>query len=213
MKIYTFVSSVAGANTYCMICDAECLLIDAVCSDELIAFLSEQEVKKVTVLLTHGHYDHILGIPDLKNKFEVTIVSSEKGPEILGNAKKNLSAVAMLIGTLRGEKINISPVTVEADYILKDGESFIWNDNEFKTMYTPGHSPDSVCYLLEDKFIFVGDTLFQNEEPTLRFPGGNKEEYVNYTKPIIETLKDDLIVFPGHGDAFRISESIVRGVK
>lgn len=210
MNIYTFISPVAEANTYCLLHNDECLMIDAVRSDELCAFLFENNINKITILLTHGHYDHILGILDLQNQFELTIVSSEKGPQLLGNARKNLSAVADLIGSFRGRNTHIHPFTVDAELILKDREVFLWNGHELQVKYTPGHSPDSVCYLLEKKYLFAGDTIFKNEYPMLRFPGGNKDIYYNYTYPIINSWDGDLTVYPGHGSAFKLFESIVR---
>jgi len=210
MNIYSFISPIAEANTYCLIHNDECLMIDAVRSDELYTFLLENGIKKITVLLTHGHYDHVLGILDLRNEFELMIVSSEKGPELLGNTRKNLSAVANLIGSFRGSNNHIEPFTVEAQLFLKDREVFLWNGYELQARYTPGHSPDSVCYLLEEKYLFAGDTIFQNEYPMLRFPGGDKDTYYNYTKPIIDSWDGDLLVYPGHGSAFKLSESIVR---
>ncbi len=207
-EVHAFVSPIIKATTYCVVQEDEGLLIDAVDSSELYEFLSERSIKKVTVLLTHGHYDHILGIPELRRRFEVLVACSENGVEVLKNPRKNLTSVANLINSFRKDlrEINIKPLSIEADDILTDRQVYEWHGLKFKVVYTPGHSPDSVCFLMEENCVFVGDTMLQNKEVLLRFPGGSKEDYYNYTKPILKSLPDNLIVFPGHGDAFSISE-------
>lgn len=208
--IYAFKSPLIDAMTYCLLWENESLLIDAVLSEELYEFLLKQKVDRITILLTHGHYDHILGIPLLRENFCITVVTSEKGPEVLANPKKNLTAVANFISSLRqsGTRINVKAVSMQADLTMQNGASYEWNGISFKMVYTPGHSIDSVCYLVENKYLFSGDTLLQNEKTVLRFPGGNQKDYIAYTQPILEALPQDLIVFPGHGEEFLISDSI-----
>ncbi len=209
--IYAFKSPLIEAMTYCLIWKNESLLVDAVYSNELCEFLFKQKVDKITILLTHGHYDHILGIPLLRENFCVTVVTSKKGPEVLGNPKKNLTAVANLISSFRKSSIrmDIKAISMQADLTMQDGTFYEWNGLHFKMVYTPGHSEDSVCYLVENKCLFTGDTLLQNEKATLRFPGGNSRDYIAYTQPLLEALPKDLIVFPGHGEEFLISDSII----
>ncbi len=209
--IYTFESPIIGARTYCIIRENEGLLIDAVFSEELYEFLIKCKVDRITILLTHGHYDHILGIPKLKDSLSVTVATSVKGPIVLENPKKNLTAVANYISAIRKPdiKINVDPVSIYADFVMKDRTLYKWNEIGFKIIYTPGHSADSVCYLAENMYLFSGDTLLQHEKTILRFPGGNEMDYKLYTRPLLEALPKDLIVFPGHGNVFHISESIV----
>ncbi len=207
--IYAFKSPLIEAMSYCLIQESECLLIDAVYSMELLEFLHKHKVNRITILLTHGHYDHILGIPLLREKYFVTVISSKNGPEVLGNPKKNLTAVANLISSFRKSaiKMNVRATSMHVDLMLQDGTFYEWNGIHFKIIYTPGHSVDSACYLMENRYLFTGDTLLQNENVTLRFPGGNQKDYIAYTKPLLETLARDLIVFPGHGERFSISDS------
>lgn len=215
-SIYIFKTKVIDANTYCFIKGNNALLIDAVQSEELQDFLLTREIKRIVLLLTHGHYDHIMSIPDLKKVFDITVICADSGKDILENPKRNLSAVANHINYLRKdskqqkeELYKIAPFRVTCDFTLNDREVYKWEDLEFKIIYTPGHSADSVFYLFGDNYIFSGDTLLEGKEPILRFPGGNMRDYMQYTKPIIQSFPNTIEVFPGHGKRFLLSEGIV----
>lgn len=215
-SIYIFRTKVIDANTYCFIKDKEALLIDAVQSDELQDFLLSREINHIVLLLTHGHYDHIMSVPSLKKLFDIVVICANSGKDILENPKKNLSAVANHINFFRKDSEEqkkelgkITPFSITCDLTLKDREVYKWKNLEFKILYTPGHSVDSACYLLGDSYLFSGDTLFKGREPILRFPGGSIQDYMQYTKPVIQSFSDTVEVFPGHGEQFKISEGIV----
>ena len=190
--MYNFKSDQIYANTYCFIDDTDALLIDAVQSDELVDFLLERKVKRIEILLTHGH-----------------------GKDILKNPRKNLSAMANYINFMREksedqtEKVDtISCIEVKCDQVLNNGEIYKWKNLEFEVYYTPGHSKDSVCYMFEKKYLFSGDTLMKQVEPILRFPGGSEQEYICITKPMLRSFSKSVIVFPGHGESFKIMEGV-----
>lgn len=213
--MYNFKSDHIYANTYCFIKNDNALLIDAVQSDELVDFLLKRKVKQVEILLTHGHYDHIMKIPDLKRYFNSRVICSYYGKEVLENPRKNLSAMANHINFMREnnksqlENIeNISQIKIDCDQMLNDGEVYKWENLEFKVYYTPGHSKDSVCYLFDEEYLFSGDTLMKQMEPILRFPGGSEKEYICCTKPVLQNLSESVFVFPGHGEPFRIVEGV-----
>ena len=66
-------------------------------------------------------------------------------------------------------------------------------------METPGHSPGSICILINDKYIFSGDSLVDGNKVITRLPGGSRKDYNQITKPFLEGLSEDSIIFPGHG--------------
>lgn len=214
--LYIFKSEIAAANTYCFIKNNEALLIDAVESDQLRNFLIEQSVNQIVLLLTHGHYDHIMNVSYLRKLFDIIVICSINGKEVMENPRKNLSAVANHINFYRKESKqqsvrikNITSFSITCNYTLKDREVYKWNNLNFKIIYTPGHSIDSACYLLNDTYLFSGDTLLKWQKPILRFPGGNMQDYIHHTKPILQGLSDTMEVFPGHGDRFIVSEGII----
>lgn len=213
--MYNFKSDQIYANTYCFIDDTDALLIDAVQSDELVDFLLKRKVKRIEILLTHGHYDHIMEIPNLKRIFDTKVICSCYGKDILKNPRKNLSAMANHINFMREksedqtEKVDtISCIEVKCDQVLNNGEIYKWKNLEFEVYYTPGHSKDSVCYMFEKKYLFSGDTLMKQVEPILRFPGGSEQEYICITKPMLRSFSKSVIVFPGHGESFKIMEGV-----
>lgn len=214
--IYIFKTKVIDANTYCFIEGNDALLIDAVQSDELQEFLLSREIKRIAVLLTHGHYDHIMSIPNLKNKFDTVVICAASGKDILENPRKNLSAVANHINFFRKdsqwekeELDKIIPFRVTCDFTLNDRDVYKWKNLEFQMICTPGHSADSVFYLFCNTYLFSGDSLLKGRAPILRFPGGNVQDYMRYTKPIILSFPDTVEVLPGHGERFKIPEGTV----
>ncbi len=211
LEINIFESYIIGARTFCIIKDGEALLIDAVLEDELVPYLKEKGVSDVLVLLTHGHYDHILGIPELQKAFSVRIGASERSRDILSDCRKNLSAFGTMINEMRRKKapessprIVVPEYETSADYYFSDREVFAWKNHEIRFIFTPGHSDDSMCILMDDMYLFAGDSIADNGDPVLSLPGGKRNVYEEYSRPILDSLIKGRYVFPGHGDEFMI---------
>ena len=88
--------------------------------------------------------------------------------------------------------------TFAIDQYIKDRETFRIGDVMIETIHTPGHSPDSVCFIANEEAIFTGDTLFVSECGRTDLPGGSNEDMYNSLVKILRKMPDNLTVYPGH---------------
>lgn len=165
----------------------ECALIDCPdFNDEVEAFIGDKKPKYI--LLTHGHYDHILGVKKAREKYGSLVYIGEKDAQMLESSKLSLAVFCMRDRTQEPTK---------ADFFLRDGKVIMLGDLEIKVMSTPGHTQGSVCYICEN-VIFTGDTLFRLSYGRTDFPGGSMMDMKNSLKKLAN-LDGDYIVYAGHG--------------
>ena len=147
------------------------------------------------ILLTHGHFDHILNAAKYREITGAKIVISKMDCEFTTNNNLNLSRKFLRHNTLKG---------FVADILVKDGDIILFLDHEIKVISTPGHTQGSVCYML-DNYIFSGDTLFYRDCGYTKFPTGNKEDMQNSLKKLYN-LENDYKIYPGHSQSTLLSE-------
>ena len=134
--------------------------------------ISKMEMKPVAIILTHGHYDHIGAVNALKERYGIKVYVSEAEKELIGDKKMNLSSYFD------------SPMTIEADEFLKDGQKITLEDNEI---------------------LFSGDTLFHGSRGRTDFPGGSESEIMkSIREKLLKKLPDETAVLPGHNDSTTI---------
>ena len=84
---------------------------------------------------------------------------------------------------------------------IKEGESIWLDEDELKVLFTPGHSPGSICfYCPKQQFVIAGDVLFRLSIGRTDLPGGDHETLMNSIREVLYTLPDETIVYPGHGE-------------
>lgn len=191
MEIKVFVEGPVNANNYLIIDEKtkDAVLID--CSSDRQIFTDNIKAANVNlkyILLTHGHFDHILGVDKFKEIFGVdTYVAKEDMPQVELTPKY----MPLLAG--------MDPVEIKSiRNFVKDDDIFKIGDIEIKAISTPGHTPGGMCYLIEDK-LFSGDTLFHGSVGRCDLPGGNFEAIVKSINEKLFILPDNTEVFPGHG--------------
>ena len=166
-----------------------CVVIDPGGSAEKIkAKIREMGWHGVAVLLTHGHFDHILALNEFsKEGYKVYV--HEEDEIMLKDNDKNL--VAMM---------GLPPIpVVKADGLLKDGQDISFGELTFRVIHTPGHTPGSCCFDLDKKYLFSGDTLFYHSHGRTDFLGGNGKDMVASLQKLF-LLEGDRTVFPGHNE-------------
>lgn len=165
-------------------------------SIELEHAISALDSKKCRyILLTHGHFDHICLVSDLKMKLSGQVVISKEDEPFLFDNTLNLSAVFSPTGIK----------TVSADIRLSDGDSLTLGNTDFSFMSTPGHTDGSGCFIFSrDKVIFTGDTLFRCSYGRTDFPTGSMSKLTASMRRIMD-LDGDYTVYPGHNEFTTLS--------
>lgn len=176
--------------------DRQCVLIDPADSPEKIKEMIEQSGCALKgILLTHGHYDHMLAAAAVRQAYQVPLCAGEAEKALLADAALNLS------GRMGGK-----PVTQDADRWLTDGEMLTTAGLQIQVIATPGHTPGGVSYYVpEGGMLFSGDTLFAESVGRTDFPGGSMSALVHSVKEKLFVLPEDTKVFPGHGEQTTIA--------
>ena len=207
--IYKFQWDIIDSNSYIIVGKKESIIIDPIDSEELLEFLKKTASTLYRIFLTHEHFDHISGVNKIRSLFSCIIYANTICSEWIQNEKKNLSALANVIisGVEGAGRRKIMPfVCKEADVVFYENLSIDWMDHTIVVISTPGHSPGSVCILIDKIIIFTGDSLLVNYNVITRFPGGNKKIYHERTLPFFRRLSKNTMVFPGHGECKRLGD-------
>ena len=197
LTVKTFVEGPVDANNYLLIDEEskEGVLID--CSSarsEFVNAVKETGCKLKYILLTHGHFDHILGVEKFKEEFGVETYVSQDDLNQISYAPQML----MMFGGGTGAK------APEITNFVKDGDEFKFGSYTIKAISTPGHTKGGMCYLVDNK-LFSGDTLFQGSVGRCDLPDGDLDEIIKSIKEKLFTLPDDIEVYTGHGGKTTIS--------
>lgn len=193
MLINTYVAGPVQANNYLIIDETskEAILID--CSDyveEIIDYVKKNNLKVKYILLTHGHFDHVLGINRMNEVLGAKVYVHEGDKEQVVNTR----AVMTMFG-LPTEGVENPKITAT----LSDAGELTLGNQVIKVIETPGHTPGGVCYLIGD-CLFSGDTLFHGTIGRTDLPGGSFQQIKHSVKDILFALDENIKVYPGHGE-------------
>lgn len=193
MKLTTVNSSDMGVNTYLISGEKTAIIIDpGVMTGEIRAFIQDNMGKEFAILLTHNHFDHIGGANEARTLSGGKIYINKADEKGLYDGEINLS-----------ERFMIPLEPFKADVTFSNDETLSFSDIKIKTMWTPGHSLGSTCYFVND-WLFSGDTLFRQSIGRTDFICGDNTSMASSLIKLAD-LDDDYDVYPGHGEATRLS--------
>ena len=159
-------------------------------AEKLLGMIREKGWIIEKILLTHGHFDHIGAVNEIRSALKIPVLAYKSENDYLRDPEWNLSP-----------SFGLSIIIENAETIV-DGQIIrLDSDPAFslKVIYTPGHTTDSVIYYSErDHAAFVGDTIFKDSIGNYQLPGGN---FAAIQKSIMErvfTLPDDTVLYSGH---------------
>ena len=180
MEIKKFVLGALENNVYLLVKGKDAVLIDCEQPIVILKYLEKNGLKLKMILLTHGHFDHVHGLEEIKER---------TGAEVWVNQKD--------VGLQYGGEIT-------ADKFFKEGQVIRFGGGDIRVMFTPGHTPGSVFFLTGD-CLFSGDTLFKQGVGRTDLPGGDATELEKSLRRVL-ALPPETKVYPGHGEETSIKE-------
>lgn len=177
----------------------ECVIVDPGCNglrefQRIVDFVESKNLKPVKVLLTHGHFDHILGVADAAAKWPVEVWLHPADRPLLVKSAEWARELGLEMKVYDG-----------AFNDLADGVLLRFGNTELAVLATPGHTRGGVCFhCAKDNVLFSGDTLFAGSIGRTDFEEGDLDLLLDGIAKKLLTLDGDTTVLPGHGPATSI---------
>lgn len=189
MQIKTYVAGPVQANNYLVIDEnsKEAILID--CSDyvqEIVDYVKENSLTVKYILLTHGHFDHVLGINRMKKVLNAKVYVHEGDKEQVLHTREVMTMFGLPTDGVENPVI---------DGTLSDNLTL--GGQQIQVIATPGHTPGGVCYLIGEN-LFSGDTLFHGSIGRTDLPGGSFAQLKHSVVDVLFALDENTKVYPGH---------------
>ena len=195
MKIEKFAVGAVMTNCY-VVSDEEsgdALVIDPGGGAEKISAALREGRKLRAILLTHGHFDHIMAADALRREFSAKVYCSESEAALVSDPVMN-------VGRMFGMEC-----TVAADKTIRDGETLKFGTLSCRVIATPGHTAGGVCFYFEEEgVLFSGDTLFFESVGRTDVPTANERTLLASIREKLLVLPEGTKVCPGHGTSTTI---------
>ncbi|MDD3219884.1 MAG: MBL fold metallo-hydrolase [Lachnospiraceae bacterium] len=163
---------------------------DAVAIDGIV---HKMEGKPVAILLTHGHFDHIMAAEALRKEYNIKIYIHEEEKQVLESPSINLSSSWS------------AAYVLEADEWVKDGQELRLAGFKIQVIHTPGHTQGSACFYFPEEGVLVsGDTLFAESVGRTDFPTASPSAMKRSLQKLLSTLPENVTVLPGHSETTTI---------
>lgn len=200
MKIQHSVLGMCATNTYYVYDDEtkRGLIVDPADSpDTIIARVDSMSMIPEAVLITHGHFDHVLAMNKVREHYGIKVYAGLTEKQVLHDMAMNLTSSFGM-----GQ-------TFDADIYLKDGEEFEAAGYHIRAIEVPGHTIGGMCYYFDKQgVLFSGDTLFCESVGRSDFPGGSASALCRGIKDKLFVLPEHTKVYPGHMDETTIGNEI-----
>ncbi len=202
LKLESLVFNPFAENTYVVYDNdtQECVIIDPGCDtvgaeNQLFGFIDSHRLKPILAINTHGHLDHIIGNPAVKQKYGIPVAAH---PNVKADFQRSKQQSLLFGIPFHGE-------CELPDRWLSDGEVIKVGNSTLEVISTPGHAEGSISlYAQMEGWVFTGDALFCRSIGRTDFAGGNYETLRTSIRERLFRLPDDTEVFSGHGESTTI---------
>ena len=172
---------------------------------EIKAVLDRHNLKPIATVVTHGHVDHTFSVHAFDEKYGVATYIHPKDREFLGNPAGILTPGGPTIPILR--EMGVTSFSEPSDVReLVDGTIIDIAGFTLKALHSPGHTPGSTVFVVDDEFLISGDVLFKNSIGNTSALLGSSVDMKKTLRKVILPLPDHLIVLPGHGPETTIGD-------
>lgn len=205
IKIKTFVFNAFSVNSF-VIYDTEekeCIIVDPGCIDPseqntLTQFIKDEQLKPTKLINTHCHVDHVAGNKFVVDTYNIPVYANDQDNGNLSDSSRAGELYGMIIDT---------PPAVHQN--LESGDIVKLGNAQLEVMNLPGHSKGSIAlHAREEKFVVVGDVLFNGSVGRTDLNGGSLDELMDSIKNVLFKLDDDVVVHPGHGPETNIGNEL-----
>lgn len=212
-RFYRSIFAPVESNMYILLDGEEAIVFDTNISDDVLALLKANNVQKVHVFLTHEHYDHSHGVWWLQENFNTILYCHQECKGNISTKKRSSPRLVAFVISVKDMddggnrydafKESVVDYAIEADEYFDDGHIFNIGTHTIRCVHTPGHTPGSCLFIMDDELVFSGDSMIEGNKIITGFRGGDRERMINVALPKLKALPDDLMVMPGHGEPFK----------
>jgi hydroxyacylglutathione hydrolase len=176
--------------------------------EELLATIREKDLTLKYFLLTHGHSDHLIGLPAIRDDFPDALVCMHEDAfaDLLTErewAMENLGEEVLAEWSEDPEFRKIVEFDVgtfgEPDVLLEEGHTLRLGAHEVRALLCPGHARGSICYAV-DGMLFSGDVLFKGSVGRVDVQNSSREDQIASVRRLYAEFPDETVVYPGHGE-------------
>ena len=160
--------------------------------DKILLAIDKFVMEPVAVVLTHSHFDHATYAVDLRNKYSIPLLYHARELETALDPQKNLTGM-----------YSLESLPIKADRLVEDGDIIAFGNQALKVLFTPGHTPGSMCCYAPG-VLFSGDTLFRQNVGRCDFPGGDQAALARSIQQKLFVLPGETAVNPGHNNPTEI---------
>ena len=168
----------------------EAALFDpSVSKDDLDAVLSDRKLTLKYLILTHGHYDHMITVNEIRESYPDALTAISEGDALCFSDPVRSCAAFFSVPDFR-----VAPPELQ----LRDGDAITLGEEEIKVLATPGHTPGCLCFVFGSNMI-TGDTIFCGTVGRSDLPAGDPDVlFLSLTK--LKSMETDYTLYPGHGE-------------
>ena len=195
-KIHTIVVGDLRTNCYILQSNNAAIIIDPGAEPErIVRFIRDIKVKPSQIIVTHTHFDHVLGVDVVRAKLDIPFLIHRDDLSMLESMQSR-------VHQFMGFEV---PPPPRVDSYLKDRDVLTVGDETVQVLHTPGHSPGSIS-ISGRGYVFTGDALFNQSIGRTDLPGGDLKTLIHSIRDRLFKLKDETIVYPGHGPETTIGD-------